>query len=147
MFKSEAEMREAAIPRMESANALREFIDSLVSMKHDYGTCAYAMSMAAVAAYEYVAGQLGVTGFQASFADLDIIRRTRRLDGPFMLVTLDKSLYPQYDLLQEVQKFINKNAKWRKEKAKEFLQEKNALVHPNVLAHWETLATLETGNE
>lgn len=95
---TEKELREASVPWPQNERQLLEYIHSLVEREHDYETCVYAMSMAAVAAFYYVSHKLGVTGFQASCADLDILRRTRSLDGPFMLLKAEDLLYPQYDL-------------------------------------------------
>jgi len=75
--QTEKEMREAKEPWPYTEQQLTEYIASLVDRQHDYGTCVYAMSLAAAAAFNYVAHKLGVTGFQSSCADLDFIRRTR----------------------------------------------------------------------
>lgn len=58
-------MREAKVPWPHTKEQLTEYVESLVNRTHDYGTCVYAMSMAAEAAFNYVAHHLGVTGFQA----------------------------------------------------------------------------------
>src|SRR5690606_31751241 len=88
----EAQMRAAEVPWPETMDELTAYIEGLVEREHDYGTCVYAMSMAAVAAFQHVAKRLGVTGFQASCADMDVLRRTRNLDGPFMLVKGEDAL-------------------------------------------------------
>lgn len=93
---TEAEMRDADVPWPESMEDLAAYINGLVDRPHDYGTCVYAMSMAAVAAFRHVAGKLGVSGFQASCADMDVLRRIRRIDGGFRIVVYDDLLYPQY---------------------------------------------------
>lgn len=142
-MQTEKEMREAEVPTFETLTELNQYIDGLVFRDHDYGTCVYAMSMAATAAFNYVASRLGVTGFQASCADLDIIRRTRRIDGPFMLVKAKDSLFPQYDTRKEVDDFLNSAKQWLSDEAKKELAnmaECNAAVHPNVAAHWRELA-------
>jgi hypothetical protein len=92
---TEAEMRDAEVPSLKTPEELLAYIAGLVERPHDYGTCVHAMSMAAVAAYNFVAHKLGVTGFQASCADMDILRRTR---GLTMGRVLDYGhlLYPQY---------------------------------------------------
>jgi len=110
-----------------------------------YGRCVYAISLAAVATFNYVAHVEGITGFQASCADLDILRRTRRLEGPFMIVDASKMLYPQYsDTLDRVKKFLESDdtKKWLKEKAKEQLDQNkdNEHVSVEVMAHWKKLA-------
>ena len=93
--KTEIEMRNEDAPWPKTMEELKEYIESLTSMEHDYGTCVYAMSLAAVATFRYVAGKEGCTGFQSSCADLDIIRRLRRLKGPFMLVDVRDDLYEE----------------------------------------------------
>ena len=61
----EQDMRAAEVPSAGTIGELSDYIESLVQQEHDYGTCVYAMSMAATSAFNYVAHQLGVTGFQA----------------------------------------------------------------------------------
>lgn len=139
---TELEMREEKAPTPTTPEELATYVESLISRDHDYGTCVYAMSLAATAAFNMVAGKLGVTGFQASCADLDIIRRIRHYDGPFMLVNLADHLYPQYDLVRRVAEAIEGNAEWFAKAAAEKLAEgRGALtVHPDVLAHWTRLS-------
>jgi hypothetical protein len=52
--EKESDMRKAKVPWPQSEEELTEYINSLVYRNHDYGTCVYAMSMAAVAAFQYV---------------------------------------------------------------------------------------------
>lgn len=139
---TETEMREAKVPTPKTTKELAAYVNTLVRQPHDYGTCVYAMSMAAVAAFNHVADKLGVTGFQASCADLDIVRRLRRWDGPFMVVNLADHMYPQYDLCGSVAKAIADNAEWfRTEAAKQLTDQSEAFpAHPNVVAHWRRLA-------
>lgn len=140
--KTEAEMREATAPTPYTKEQLTEYVESLVKRTHDYGTCVYAMSMAATAAFNYVAHELGVTGFQASCADLDILRRTRSIKGPFILLKGEDALYPQYDLPGKLAEAMDGWKSWLKEEAKKKLAE-NSNAHPNVVAHWERLASME----
>jgi len=95
--QTEQEMREHKVPWIKSIEELTEYIQSLVNREHDYGTSAYSMSLAATAAFNYIAGSLGTTGFQAGCADLDILRRTRSIKGPFKIVNYENALYPQYE--------------------------------------------------
>lgn len=136
----EKAMRESSVPWPKTPEQLSQYIASLVSKEHDYGTCVYAMSMAAVAALNYVAGHLGVTGFQASCADMDIIRRTRHIDGPFMLINGADALYPQYDLPGRLAEAMDKWKPWLKEQAQKNL-DSNTSAHPNVIDHWKKLAS------
>lgn len=138
---TEHEMRDTEVETPNTKEELTATIEALVSQEHDYGTCVYAMSMAAVAAYNYVAHRLGVSGFQASCADLDIVRRTRMIDGPFMLITADKALYPQYDLQEMLAEAMTDWGPWLKEQAEKKITEDGDRAHPNVLAHWRALAS------
>lgn len=144
MNQTEAEMRDAKAPTPDTVADLSTYINKLVNRQHDYGTCCYAMSLAATAAFNFVAHKLGVTGFQASCADMDILRRTRHIEGGFRIMKYDDLLYPQYcddehfpswrDLLKD--KDI---AKQLAKKAKAKLK-KNPNAHEDVVAHWRKLA-------
>lgn len=137
---TEVEMRDANVPAIRTKEQLSEYVESLVRRSHDYGTCVYAMSMAATAAFNYAAHVLGFTGFQAGCADMDIIRRTRRIKGPFMLINGEDALYPQYDLFGRLQEALEKWKPWLKEQAAKNLAEMTHPVHPDVEAHWRELA-------
>ena len=139
--KTEAEMREVEAPWPKTDADLVEYIGSLVDRPHDYGTCVYAMSLAATAAFHYVSHKLGVTGFQASCADMDIIRRTRGIDGPFRLVDYANVLYPQYADRFTNQPVSQDTADWLKERAiKQLQDDSHTGTHPDVLAHWQALS-------
>jgi hypothetical protein len=135
-MQTEKEMRESKEAWPKSEKELLVEIRRLTEREHEYGTCVYAMSLAAAATFNYVASKLGCTGFQASCADLDFVRRTRGIEGPFALFKLEDALYPQYDLPGELLKFIEGNRKWMAEQAKKKLAE-GIDAHPNVIAHWK----------
>lgn len=134
----ELEMEKADVPTPKSMDELTSYINGLIKQEHDYGTCVYAVSMASVAAFNYVASELGITGFQAGCADMDIIRRTRNIKGPFKLVDYADILYPQYG-----NKFLNQEIpssvwEWIKEEAQKHLNEKE-FCSPTVIEHWKSL--------
>jgi hypothetical protein len=137
--QTEEEMREYKVPYLASIEELTEFISSVVDRKHDYGTCCYAMSLAATATFNHIASKLGCTGFQASMADLDILRRTRLMDCPFMILKAEDMLYPQYDLHQKLQEAMDGWKDWAKEKAVQKL-EQTPESHPEVKRRWTELA-------
>lgn len=145
--KTEEEMRAAKVPWPYTTRQLVQYIDSLVEREHDYGTCVYAMSMAAVAAFYYVSHRLEVTGFQASCADLDIIRRTRHLKGPFMIIDADKMLYPQYNIVGEVMKALKEWRPWAKKRAKELLADDGRSAADEVYDRWKRLASADVPEE
>ncbi|MDP3936830.1 MAG: hypothetical protein Q8R92_01690 [Deltaproteobacteria bacterium] len=139
---TEAEMREADVPWPETEEELLSYIHGLVDRPHDYGTCAYAMSMAATAAFRYVANHLGTSGFQASCADMDILRRTRSFKWG-RLVDFEKLLYPQYlnnEHFPSPGALIYEHREELSKRAKALLEQSDGMVHPEVLAHWRLLA-------
>jgi hypothetical protein len=101
------------------------------------------MSHAATATFNYVASKLGVTGFQASCADMDILRHTRHLEWGRVL-NFENLLYPQYCDAEHFPGFAELLELHKDELAKraKALLEKDAVspTHPNVLAHWKALA-------
>jgi hypothetical protein len=139
VVKTEKEMREEEVPMFNEIEELDEYIKALVDRQHDYGTCVYAMSLAAVASFNFVAHKLGVTGFQASCADLDIIRRTRRIKGPFILLKGEEMLYPQYNLEEKLREAMDGWKDWLSEQAEQKLSEDLGYVYPDVIEHWKAL--------
>lgn len=142
---TEQELREYEVETPQDISQLNALIALLADRNHDYGTFVYAMSIAAAAAFNYMASRLGVSGFQAGCADMDFLRRTRRISGPFMLVKGENMLYPQYDIPAEVQEALSKWRGWAAEQAEKLLKEKDKFVAPAVRAHWEQLAALPQG--
>jgi hypothetical protein len=137
--KTEAEMRDEKAPTPETADELSAYVSSLVDREHDYGTCVYAMSLAATAAFNHVAHKLGVSGFQASCADLDIVRRTRHMEGPFMLIDGDNMLFPQYNLRKQLDEALSEWRGWAAKEAQKKLASTET-AHPDVIRHWRSLA-------
>ena len=139
--ETEKEMREEKAPTPGAIEELSEYITSLVDRKHDYGTCVYAMSLAATATFNYVARNLGVTGFQASCADLDVMRRTRAMDCPFILLKAEDMIYPQFNLPANLQEAMQEWVVWCSEEcARKLANNKQEDIHPKVWAHWVALA-------
>jgi hypothetical protein len=112
-----------------------------------YSRCPGAMARAALAAFRYVGHVLGVTGFQASCADLAFLRETRRIKGPFGIIEGENLLYPQYDLRATVDEWI---AEWRPSLAKraaELLASDGQSAHPDVVRRWAEIAALAPKDE
>jgi hypothetical protein len=138
---TEAQMRDMEPPRLGTAAELAEYVESLVKRPHDYGTCVYAMSLAAGAAFNYAAGKLGVTGFQASVADMQILKHTRGFKWGRIL-NYENLLYPQYCDAQhfpDAESLIAEHAGELAKRARVLLAE-NPKAHHEVLAHWRRLA-------
>lgn len=138
----EKQLRESPDPWPCTEEELRVYIKALHLRRHDYGTCCYAMSLAAVAAFNYIAHALGTTGFQSSCADLDILRRTRGLKHGFQILDFDKLLYPQScneDNFPSAAFLLRKHHVDLARQAQEKLTDSEG-AHPNVIAHWKRLA-------
>lgn len=141
---NEAELRESEVPRIESIEELNAYISKLVERHHDYGTCVYAMSMASLATFNYVAGKLGVTGFQASCADLDFLKRNRSYKDGFRIIDYNKLLYPQYigsDHFPSMEELLHENKEQLKKRASELLA---SSTHASdvVIEHWKKIEAL-----
>lgn len=109
-----------------------------------YNYTAQAMALAAIAALNYVSVEFGCTGFQASCAELEFLRISRGLKGPFAVIDGSKMLYPQYDILSDVKKYLVEWQPWANKEAASRLAENAASdTHPTVYAHWQALAALE----
>jgi hypothetical protein len=147
----ETAMREAEVPSPASEEELTTYIRSMVDRPHDYGTCVYAMSMAATAAFRYVAKKLGVTGFQASCADMDVLRRIRGMKHGFQIIDYADALYPQYwdDERRPVYEALMRKPETRQRfrEAAERLLAASPHAHADVRRHWETLAAGNGGHD
>jgi hypothetical protein len=114
-----------------------------------YEQSADALWKAALAAFNYVAYIQGVTGFQASWAELQFLARSRGIKGPFAILDSAQMLYPQYDLPAKVEQWFEEWRPWLAEEARRKIaeeEEKNPQgfgVHPNVWAHWQMLAAYQ----
>lgn len=116
---------------------LNQFISSVIKGTHTYGSVVEAMGIAAAATLNYMSS---VSGFQASCADLVVLRRQRFLKGPFTLMKLEDIMYPQYNLHDNLDEFISDCGKWISEEAKRRLESDGEHAHERVLTHWKRLA-------
>ena len=134
------QLRDYKTPWPKSIEELNETINAVVNRGHDYSTAVYAMSIAAEAAFNYVAGRLGVSGFQASCADLDFLNRTRRLKA-FQIIDYSEVLYPQYhDKINSisVDSIIAENKDFFREECKKMLAEHES-ASPAVIKNWKEI--------
>jgi hypothetical protein len=121
---------------------LPAFIEKLTSAyQHDYGTICHAASAAAIAAAWAVdkSPQGGITGFQAGAIMWGFISHWMSYEGkPMRLVNYDDMLYPQNG--HKFDRVISKEThSYLAEQAKKRLAESDH-AHPNVVAHWESIA-------
>jgi len=149
---TEAEMKDFTVPTFSNLDDLTSFIREVTTMEHDYGTAVYALSLATTATFNHVASKLGVTGFQTSCADLDLLRRVRGIDGPFGIVLGSDMLYPQYDLNDKIIEWKESWSGWAAEESarlyREFLRsEELSSYAAAVIRHWEAAAQSELTSE
>lgn len=139
---TEKELRAVHMPFPHSARDLRRILKALVKREHHYGTCVYAMSLGAEATFNYVSAVLGCTGFQASCADLDFLKRTRHMKHGFQILNYENLLYPQYaDKFPTRAQVIKDNIDELGKAAEEMLSDP-ARAHPEVRRWWEDLVDM-----
>lgn len=100
-----------------------------------YESSARAMVDVAKAAFEYAASEVGASGFQASWAALTAYGELMRIEGPFIVLKAEDTLYPQYDLHARLQEFLDNATEWLGDKAAELLAEDRGV--PAVREHWQ----------
>lgn len=127
-------------PWPKSKKNLIEYIDQQIHPRHghDYNSAPDAAANAALAAFNYVATELGMTGFQAGYAQMQFIKTSRHIEGPFMILDATQMLYPQYDPHNQVQEFLEECKPALGEIAKKKLEEGPA--HPSVEKRWREYA-------
>lgn len=127
--------------RAMTVEKLPEFIRKLTEdYQHDYGTICHAIAAAACGAARAVdrspAG--GITGFQAGCIMWEFMQHWNGVKGPARLLDYNDLLFPQYE-----RKFRSISPDtWTdiQEKARQNLEGSAKHAHPDVIAHWETVA-------
>jgi len=140
---NEQQMRDFRVPFFHTEEELLTFIRSMCDHGDDYGTAVYAMSLAAVATFNYMSHVVGASGAQAGFASLDAVRRMRGTEGPFMIVELNDMLYPQCNPIMRVCDWVGEkeSTEWLAKKARERLVDSGYAI-PEIIAHWKRLARM-----
>jgi hypothetical protein len=135
------EAKLADFPRLwpKSSRELSAIIKVLTERRQTYGTCVYAMALAAEATYNLVAHKLGVTGFQASCADMRLLARNRSMKHGFRIIDYGKLLYPQYKREFDRIKLSAEQFDHIRKAARALLDEEDT-ADPNVAAHWAYVA-------
>lgn len=126
----------------------RDGIEELVypTDGHDYNTSCDALWKAAKLAFDFVAHELRVTGFQAEMAAIHLYGQLVGIDGPYMILRLEKELYPQYDNIEDLRRWIadEDSREWLRAEARKKIAEYKEGAEfgptPRVLARWEELA-------
>lgn len=92
-----------------SKEELESFISEQENKSHDYSSISEALTEITLATFNYYASKYGMTGFQAGWSAMRFLGRTRGIEAPFMIVDSSKLLFPQYDLLNDVKKFLEES--------------------------------------
>jgi hypothetical protein len=139
---TEKQLQKYEAPSPRTLKELQAILRALEKRKHDYGTCVYAVSIASVATFNFMAHKLGITGFQAGCADLDILKRTRGMDR-FRIVNYRDLLYPQYEHQFDELKYdalLETNKEWLASEARKLLKDSKRFAADSVREHWQRLA-------
>lgn len=110
-----------------------------------YEQTAQALVTCALAAFEYAAHHGGVTGFQASWALLQVLVRGNGWDGPVLVLKGEDLLYPQYpaaDVHAREWRDADEVRRWLRDRARELLSKRRG-ANETVRDHWLTLAAAD----
>ena len=147
---TETELQNYEVPRIESLDDLKKFIMEMVQNGQSYDTAPYAVALASYATFKYMALRLGISGFQASWADMQFIKRTRKMKDGFRIINYSELLYPQYEYKfnLNMDKLIEENIEHLKPRAIELLEENknddgSYSAHEDVVKHWKRIAEWE----
>ena len=123
-----------------TVKALPAFIQKLTTeYQHDYGTICHAIAAAGIAAMWAVerAPCGGITGFQGGAVMWEVVSHWQNIEGPARLLEFEQMRFPQY-----ASKFtaIPKSAwEYVQKKATDDLAGDRTYMHPNVVAHMESI--------
>ena len=144
---NEFEMRDELLEKRKNIKSFEDLTAFLEDVKTNYGNgygdAPRAIAQASLAVAWYLAGEYGITGFQADFVMWDFIRDwsfTANQCG-LKIVDYDDMLYPQYSY--KFQKTISSST-WRalQNEAKKRLEgdaSRGYYAHPDVTAHWKSI--------
>lgn len=126
------------MPWPDNVQELTSYIEE-VKEKYNtsYNDAVYGPALAAIAAFNYTASQMGLSGFQASYSEMLFFEKLRDIKHGFMILNYDNLLYPQYlkDFNLSAETLIRKNLDSLKKAAKEEL-EKSPYASQEVRDHW-----------
>ena len=140
-FRTRDELRE----KRKEVKTFDELVEFLRDVKDNYnigyGDAPRAIAQAAVGVAWFLSGEFGITGFQSGATLWDFIRDWSYPENKtgLRLINYDNMLYPQYGDMFE--KTISEDT-WKLivEEAKNKLEKYSKNSHPNVVAHWRSIA-------
>lgn len=120
---------------------LEQFILDQETKPHDYNSIAEALTEITLATFNYYACKHGMTGYQSSWSALRFLGRSRGIEAPFMIVDSSKLLYPQYNLIEDVEKFLEESKPELAKQAQDNLDnEVNNYTSSKVIERWSEIA-------
>lgn len=125
------------MPEINSMDELMDHLQQLIDQEHDYNTSAEALHDGTVACFNFLAGELGNSGFQASWAVLKFLGTVNYYEGPYAVIKASDRLYPQYS--NRIDEILISWNDWIKEQAQENLDDHPDYTHPDVIAHWKRI--------
>ena len=120
---------------------IQELTSYIEEVKEKYNTsyndAVYGPALAAIAAFNYTATQMGLSAFQADYSEMLSLEKIRNIKHGFEILNFDNLLYPQYlkDFNLSAETLIRKNLDELKKAAKEEL-ERSPSAAQEVRAHW-----------
>lgn len=114
----------------------KNYVEEIEAQPHTYNTIADALTDTTVAFFNYFASKHGMTGFQASHSGLQVLGQLRNMKHPFMIVDSSKLLYPQYNLLEDVEKFLEESKIGLASEAQKLIDEVDEYTSKRVYQHW-----------
>lgn len=142
---NEFELRDMLVEKRKEIDTFEDLTNFLKYVEEncneDYGGAPRSMAQACLAVAWYLADKFGITGFQAGCVMWDFILGWTYTSNQTSLkiVDYDNMLYPQYwdkfekTIAPETWASIQTAAK------KNLEEDRGYTVHPNVLAHWESI--------
>ena len=112
-------------------------IEALNPTGLSYDTSAKAAEDIAYDAFCIAADKLGLTGFQASWIALQLLKRINSIEGPIIYFNGKDLCYPQDNLRNNLNEWIKECQPWVTNYCTERLEKDTNRVHPDVLKHWK----------
>ena len=141
---NEFTLKQELVEKRQNIKSFDDLVEFLQHVKDNcncgYGEAPRSIAQASLAVAWYLSNEFGITGFQAGCVMWDFLRdwHFRSNKCGLKLIDYDMMLYPQYDYRFE--KTIHQTV-WEElqKQAKENLKDKDS-AHPDVVAHWESIA-------
>lgn len=135
---TDEEFSKMEMPWPDNVQELTSYIEEAKEKYNtSYGDAVYGPALAAIAAFNYVACQMGLSGFQAGYSEMLFLKKLRYIKHGLKILNFDNLLYPQYlnDFNLSAETLIRKNLDELKKAAKEEL-EKSPNAAQEVRDHW-----------